>query len=105
MPPYLIFILVSKSTHTVNMVLSSLTAQLLQNCALVRPTSTNYFKRSSKDHPILVQFYHRPDYDLLYQCTIPIQLQKAPYSYTQAVSAETKAPYSYIKAVSAGFLY
>ena len=46
MPPHLIFILVSaKSTCTcyINMVISSLPAQLLQNCALIRtPENENY---------------------------------------------------------------
>ena len=45
MPPHLIFILVSKSTCTgyINMVLSLLPAELLQNCALIRtPENENY---------------------------------------------------------------
>ena len=38
MAPHLIFILLQKSTHSVNMVLSSQSARLCKNCALIRPT-------------------------------------------------------------------
>ena len=38
MAPYLIFILLQKSTHSVNMVPYSQNARLCRNCALVRPT-------------------------------------------------------------------
>ena len=38
MAPYLIFILLQKSTHSVNMVLYSQNARLCRNCALIRPT-------------------------------------------------------------------
>ena len=36
--PYLMFILVSTSTHPVSLVLSSQNARLCRNCALIRPT-------------------------------------------------------------------
>ena len=35
--PYLIFILLQKSTHSVNMVLYSQNARLCRNCALIPP--------------------------------------------------------------------
>ena len=38
MAPYLIFILLQKSSHPVNNVLSSQNARLCRNCALIRPT-------------------------------------------------------------------
>ena len=38
MAPYLIFILLQKSTHYVNVVLYSQNARLCRNCALIRPT-------------------------------------------------------------------
>ena len=38
MAPYLIFILLQKSTHSVNMVLYSQNARLCRNCVLIRPT-------------------------------------------------------------------
>ena len=38
MAPYLIFILLQKSTHSVNIVLYSQNARLCRNCALIRPT-------------------------------------------------------------------
>ena len=38
MAPYLIFILLQKSTHSVNMVLYSQNARLCRNCALISPT-------------------------------------------------------------------
>ena len=38
MAPYLIFILLQKSTRSVNMVLYSQNARLCGNCALIRPT-------------------------------------------------------------------
>ena len=37
--PYVIFIFLQKSTHSVNMVLYSQNARLCRNCALIRPTS------------------------------------------------------------------
>ena len=37
MAPYLIFVLLQKSTHSVNMVLYSQNARLCRNCALIRP--------------------------------------------------------------------
>ena len=37
-PPYLMFILVSKSTHPVSLVLSSQNARLCRNCVHIRPT-------------------------------------------------------------------
>ena len=43
-PPYVMFILVSKSTHPVILVLSSQNARLCRNCALIRPTSMIVFK-------------------------------------------------------------
>ena len=39
MAPYLIFILLRKSTHSVNMVLYSQNARLYRNCTLIRPTN------------------------------------------------------------------
>ena len=45
MAPYLIFILQQKSTHSVNMVLSSQNARLCRNCVLIRPTINVYEKR------------------------------------------------------------
>ena len=41
-PPYLMFILVSKSTHPVSLVLSSQNARLCRNCALIRPTNGDF---------------------------------------------------------------
>ena len=41
MAPYLIFILLQKSTHSVNMVLSSQNARLCRNCVLIRPTNSS----------------------------------------------------------------
>ena len=38
MAPYLIFILLQKSTHSVNMVVYSQNARLCRNCVLIRPT-------------------------------------------------------------------
>ena len=38
MAPYLIFILLQTSTHSVNVVLYSQNARLCRNCALIRPT-------------------------------------------------------------------
>ena len=44
MAPYLIFILQQKSTHSVNMVLSSQNARLCRNYVLIRPTINDYEK-------------------------------------------------------------
>ena len=41
MAPYLIFILLQKSTHSVNIMLSSQNARLCRNCVLIRPTKKN----------------------------------------------------------------